>query len=176
MIFFRKKKFYKKIKLKETNKIKKQLINYINSDTKSKKYDNVSKTNWDKNLKPNCEMVMFYYNNFHSEIEKQIKCDCDVGLVWYQKYDKNTKSNHEYHNHYDINNSHLSGIYYVKLKSKKLITKFIVDDNIVTPNVSEGDLILFDSRILHMSPPNETNHDKIILSFNINTFGVYPKF
>ena len=52
----------------------------------------------------------------------------------------------------------------LRLKDSSLKTQFL---NINELDIEEGDMILFDSRAMHRSPPNHTKDDKIILSFNL---------
>jgi hypothetical protein len=87
-----------------------------------------------------------------------------MNAIWYQYYGKNSGSYHDYHDHCS-SNCQLSGIYYLRLKDPKLKTEFLETPEIM---IEEGDIILFDAHIPHRSPPNNTNHDKIILSFNLN--------
>ena len=37
----------------------------------------------------------------------------------------------------------------------------------VSPNVSEGDLIIFPSSLLHTAPPHKSDEDRIVFSFNL---------
>ncbi len=86
-----------------------------------------------------------------------------MNAIWYQQYGKHSGSYHDYHNHYSPE-CQLSGIYYLRLKDSSLKTQFL---NINELDIEEGDMILFDSRAMHRSPPNHTKDDKIILSFNL---------
>ena len=86
-----------------------------------------------------------------------------MNAIWYQYYGKNSGSYHDYHDHYS-SECQLSAIYYLRLKDLKLRTDFLNTPEIM---VNEGDLILFNSKIMHRSPPNHTEYDKIILSFNL---------
>ena len=40
--------------------------------------------------------------------------------------------------------------------------------NIVPPGIREGSLIFFPSYVLHYTAPNQSDVDRIILSFNVN--------
>jgi hypothetical protein len=114
------------------------------------------------------ELVKLYHEDLDPHIKQYFANYC-LTNIWYQIYEAKSGSFHEYHDHVG-SESHFSGIYYLKLRSNKISTEFIIDNAPKQFNVKEGDLILFDSRIMHRSPPNTTRHDKIILSFNLNLF------
>lgn len=144
----------------------KLFLDFILSDTDSKGLfapnEKISRTSWTYDGVSNSQV----------KIEKLFK-KCfsfphELTAVWYQVYAKHTNSYHGFHHHCN-DNCDRSGIFYIKLTDRKLLTQFKYDDMIVTPDAQEGDIILFDSSILHQSPPNDTDEDKIIVSFNFNT-------
>ena len=112
-------------------------------------------------------LVNLYKENLEQSIKNIIDVPFIMNSIWYQIYEKNSGSFHDYHTH-GSSECHVSGIYYLQLKDRKTTTEFFVDGNVIQPDVSEGDLILFDSNTLHRSPPNNSNYDKIIISFNLN--------
>ena len=89
--------------------------------------------------------------------------------VWFNRYDSNSGTEHKWHNHYDDpHKNDLANIYYVELEDKSLTTIF---KNPKTgkefrPRVKEGQILTFDARIPHKSPPNHTDTRKTIISFN----------
>ena len=87
--------------------------------------------------------------------------------IWYQVYAKHSRSFHGFHDHKN-EKTHVSAIFYIKLRNKELLTQFLYDGSVITPDAQEGDIIFFDSSIFHASPPNYTDDDKIILSFNFD--------
>ena len=74
---------------------------------------------------------------------------------------------HDFHTH-KSKLCQISGIFYIKLNDDSVITEFVFGERCVTPDVSEGDIVLFDSGLEHRSPPNDSDNDKIILSFNLD--------
>jgi hypothetical protein len=122
------------------------------------------------------KLVDLYFKHFFNVIVKQFGQNFSLKGIWYQIYRKKSNSFHGYHDHTEhdgkLINSHISAVYYAKLQDTKLVTKFLVDGKEFQPDAKEGDLVLFDSRIKHMSPPNDTEHHKMIVSFNLN-FGRY---
>lgn len=135
----------------------------------------ITKTTYHVN-KYDTKLVDLYFKYFFDVILEQFGKNFVLQSIWYQIYRKKSNSFHDYHDHVkhdgSLTLSNISAVYYVKLQDPKLVTKFIVDENEFQPDAKEGDLVLFDSRVKHMSPPNDTEHDKMIVSFNLN-FGRY---
>ena len=111
-------------------------------------------------------LVKLYYKN----LDPYVRIYVDryfMNCIWYQIYNSNSGSYQDYHTH-NGDDCHISGIYYLKLKDNKISTQFIVDGTLTQFDVKEGDIILFNSSIMHRSPPNNTSDDKIILAFNLD--------
>lgn len=164
---------YKMIIKKVTNnKIKNIFFNFIkNHDRKTakinKNFDSVSKTSY--HLNPyDIDLVNLYSQYLEMYVNEMILYPSKMNCIWYQIYNKNSGSYHDYHTHC-AEDCQISGIYYIKLKDKKISTEFIVDQTVFQlDDVAEGDIVLFDSKISHRSPPNNTDQDKIIVSFNLD--------
>ena len=158
--------FYQKITPPES--VRKSILDFILEDTDSislvSPNENISKTTWtitDSKIKLGEIFKKDLAKIFRNYFEKSyILTD-----IWHQVYTKHTGSFHGFHHHFN-EESNVSAIYYVKLHSKELLTQFQCDGNVVTPDAQEGDIIIFDARTLHASPPNNTDNDKIIVSFN----------
>jgi hypothetical protein len=56
-------------------------------------------------------------------------------------------------------------VYYIDLPEKKYKTEFL---DIEIP-IQEGNLVIFPSFLLHRSPINMSNKEKVIISFNFST-------
>lgn len=78
---------------------------------------------------------------------------------WFQQYEKG--SDFSYHNH---PSSHFAGIYYLELPDE-LGTQFI---DLHTPDIQEGQMIIFPSFLVHKSPINTINERKTVVAFNFN--------
>lgn len=157
-------------------------LNYIqNHDPTNVKFPqyhiskSITKTTYHQNTY-DPKLVDLYFKHFFNVVVKQFGENFSLEGIWYQIYRKKSNSFHGYHDHIEhdgtLIKSHISAVYYAKLNDSKLITKFIVNEKEFQPDAKEGDLVLFDSRVKHMSPPNDTDHDKMIVSFNLN-FGRY---
>ena len=107
-----------------------------------------------------------YMNLIHKKFGKS---KSSITTIWFNQYDSNSGTEHQMHNHY--NDSHpndLTNIYYVELKDKSLrtILKHPKTGNEIVPRVKEGQILTFDARIKHKSPPNHTDTRKTVISFN----------
>lgn len=158
--------FYIKIKPKKESR--KVFLDFIKNDENSTSYGDVTKTNWKTNKNATLKLKELFNGLLYDEIYKTIKKPFTIKEMWYQLYGADTGSKHEFHTH-DSYLCDLVALYYLKLKSKKLITEFLIDGEIVKPDVNEGDLIIFSSKLQHRSPENFTPNDKIIISINVDT-------
>jgi hypothetical protein len=147
-------------------------LNFIETDHPSnnivKEYDGdeISKTTYfDSPNQP--RLIELYNKHFDPFLKKIIPSNFEMNTIWYQIYYKKSGSFHEYHTHINTEHCHVSGVYYVKLVDNSIVTKFMLHGEEFQPEAEEGDLVLFDASIPHTSPPNHTDHDKIIVSFNL---------
>lgn len=160
---------------------KKILLDFIlNDDTGSsikETHSNtyISKSNWtsasknlDSSKKFACLFEEYYFNDYYNFLYDKVKKHFDWTSVWYQVYEGKSFSCHDFHNHYNSPNVSISNVFYIELKSKKLLTEFVEENQIIQPKACEGDTIIFDPKIYHRSPPNDTDHRKIIVSFNVH--------
>ena len=167
--------FYQKIIPPES--VRKIVLDYILNDRDSVILNDhaqkISKTNWilEINDDPNAykrrqkKLNKFFNKHFGKIFRDHFGQPVTLIDTWYQVYNKHSGGFHCFHDHAD-EGSQISAIFYVKLHSKDLLTQFRIGDSVVTPDAEEGDIIIFDSNIFHASPPNYTDHDKIIISFN----------
>jgi len=86
-----------------------------------------------------------------------------VHNIWYQVYE--SEDSHDWHIHEDC---HIANIIYLQLQDDSLITQFKLNDQILVPQVKEGDTLVFNPYYTHRSPINTTSTTKIIISFNIS--------
>ncbi len=89
---------------------------------------------------------------------------------WYNQYDACSGALHNWHNHHteDAPNDY-ANVYYVELNDQSLRTVLIhpTTGKPFHPEVKEGQILIFDAKILHMSPPNHTDTRKSSIAFNI---------
>jgi len=87
------------------------------------------------------------------------------GNCWFQQYYKN--DTHSWHRHPE---SVYNCIYYLELPESGPKTMFrnpINPKETLTPNVKEGQVLIFPAVLYHQSPPSETNERKTVIAFNI---------
>ena len=178
MIFF--KSLYYVLNLRDHHLNKKKILSTISQrgqyvdDGISK----ISNTDW---LYQRDGVVLFdWYNYSLSEGDRKSyakliykkfgKGTSSVQNIWFNQYDPNSGSNHSFHNHYsELDQNDLAAIYYVELKDKSLrtILKHPKTGKEIIPRVKEGQILVFDAKIQHMSPPNFSKSRKTVISFNV---------
>ena len=153
--------------------IKRKFLEFVFNDKSSGKSDTVTKSSWRSLKSVELGLYELYHKYLNPIISEEIGPHQN-NRMWYQVYGKNTDSCHTYHQHYDQYAS-LSGIYYLKLKDLRQSTVFLHEGKFEIPEISEGDLVIFDAKVLHQSPPCRSNHDKIVVSFNLLPENDHPK-
>jgi hypothetical protein len=105
------------------------------------------------------------------QIEKETECELVVNDVWSVGY--GTGDFHPPHNHADSNFSAVlyfdfdpsvhtgTSIILQTLNPKKNMT------DIITPDVSEGNILVFPSQLLHYTAPNRSDRKRGIVSFDL---------
>ena len=95
----------------------------------------------------------------------------ELSRAWFQKYTSN--SFHTPHNHGMLG---YSGVCYIEFdETCHTATQFIMpwydvvtgEQIIWSPDVREGDIVIFPAQMMHYALPNKTDKPRIILSFNI---------
>jgi len=152
--------------------VKRKFLKYISNDKKSgplySSAEAITKTSYQPQPSFVEEDLTVLFNKYlHPIINDRID-RFTLTKIWYQLYGKNTNSFHKYHIHEAVD-CQICGIYYLRLRDVERTTQFLIEGKSVVPEVGEGDLILFDSRIPHQSPPHRSQYDKIVVSFNLDT-------
>ena len=99
------------------------------------------------------EVLKFYYG---IDFARKMKYECTG--YWYQKYNKGKE--HGWHMH---PNCSFSNVFLVQLEDGAPATEFMGQSPL---QAGEGCLISWPSYMLHRSPPNVSDKQKIIISFN----------
>ena len=161
--------FYSTIKIDEHLLNKEKIlckISKINSELKQPSYS-ISNTDW--NLKRDDWFNFAFSKKDQSNILKQLfqKKEGNIFIpnAWFNQYYPNSGSTHPFHIHEDVD---LIGIYFVELKNSSLVTTLIdpITKKEVRPRINEGDMLICDGNVFHMSPPNYTDTRKTVVSFN----------
>jgi hypothetical protein len=111
---------------------------------------------------------------FQSELEAladTFECSVEVCTTWFEK--ASTTKFHQVHNH---GCQGFSAVCFIQFDPKHHTPTVFMNPNladvetcnIVPPGIREGSLIFFPSYVLHYTAPNQSDVDRIILSFNVN--------
>ena len=105
-----------------------------------------------------------YVKLIHKKFGKSIS---SITTIWFNQYYANSGCEHAFHDHISTS-CDLTNIYYVELKDKSLrtILKHPKTGKEIVPRVKEGQILTFDAKIMHKSPPNHTDTRKTVISFN----------
>jgi hypothetical protein len=153
--------------IKKHKKLKNKILKNIN-ETPFSMTHGVTKTDW----KIDRSIQRKYWNedmenifkicvfNIKNNLYKPVDVKFLLHNYWFHIYEKN--SGFGWHTHGESN---FSGVYYISLPEKKYKTEFLHAE---IP-IQEGNLIIFPSFLLHRSPVNMSNKEKVIISFNFST-------
>jgi|GEM_PF-1902796 len=132
------------------------------------KGNNFYKLDWNKAGDFNREWVTlilpFLIKNVSTSIEEMGYTDFSFMEIWFQQYESAGYQDWHVHGH------NLTGVYYVDLPDNAPKTVLLNPydlNSLITPEVGEGDVLLFSSNIIHKSPFIESKIRKTIVSFNI---------
>lgn len=152
--------------------MKNTIISLLKQSTRNSINDNNQKIYW-TDWNPSCEIEEQPYHKYIKSkiINDFVKYFCKIfnrpnkiriPNLWFQIYKKDDF--HEYHVHSD---THFTNIFYVDLPNKEVKTDILdLKGSKVNLNVREGDILTIPAYLLHRSPVNKFNEEKIIISFN----------
>jgi hypothetical protein len=100
-------------------------------------------------------------------MEEYCASEIRIRHLWFQKYSKG--GGHRWHPH---PSSNISCVYFIHLEDPRDGTEFFDGENIIRPEVSEGDIICFPSFLPHRSPVIKGDRKKVIISINMDIRGV----
>ena len=165
------------VTLAEHTEIKETLLKIINEDEIPVKMDtnqNIYKTDFFESKK-----ARLYYKIIMPLIDKSLRKFSGIieydklvfdkrSNIWYQQYNK--LDYHSWHHHGD---ARWSIVYYVELSEDSPGTQFkdCITSKYISPNVKEGDILIFPGWMLHRSPPNLSKKRKTIISCNFHYYG-----
>ena len=160
-------------KFEAHKEIKQQLLGIIETDVGEQiqldGLDKIHKTDWYVDGKIERKYLQFVFPYLHTHM---------VGLMgelgqgnytysefWYQQYD--TTDKHRWHQHLG---SSWSSVYYVELSEdapRTMLKNPFNKQEIVVPELEEGDIISFPGFIWHCSPENKSKERKTVIAFNV---------
>lgn len=144
-----------------------QAIRSMGINSVSDKEQRIYNTDWNVPLeipRPYTRFVQEVFDDhFRAYAEEFHYTRCELVSYWYQQYAKGDF--HGIHCHAECN---LSSIYYITLAAENPKTTFVYRDQEYTFDVKEGDIITFPSFLRHLSPPNQSDQIKTVISMNVN--------
>jgi hypothetical protein len=102
-------------------------------------------------------------------IAELLKCNINIKSLWAQRYLRNNHMRPHTHGvadfsavlYHEFANDHQATEFWAPYKNP--LTTF---DYVHTPEVEEGDLVIFPSTIIHYAVPNDSDQQRTIFSFN----------
>ena len=167
--------FVFKTKFNNHNLLKNKLLNFFDDVDERYEFFNeqysdfIDKLDWsqEKNFeRPWCKFLEDHIlQNLDFIIESVGYQNYKITSLWFQQY--KIGSSHGWH----VHGGNFTGIYYLELPKDAPTTQLIVpftQNEIINLDVSEGDIILFPSHVIHRAPPMINQTRKTIISFNID--------
>ena len=165
--------FYIVTDIKEHKELKNNLLKYIEEMPQSNIDDGyvvVSKTDWNISSDYKRDYMNLFFNIIKPYME-EMTCKLkftgwEIINAWYQVYNKGDK--HNWHIHLGTT---YANVYYLSLPSKSLSTQLYdpMNDRVIKNiKVKEGQVLTFPAHIIHRSPVNNNDNQKVIISFNTN--------
>ena len=110
-------------------------------------------------------------SKLNSKIYKQYGLNgIDMNDFWFQQYV--TGDAHGWH----VHSQNFTGVYYLELpEDDDNETKVLSGNEMLTPEVKEGDICLFPSFAIHSAPKITSTKRKTILSYNFDMMGITSK-
>ena len=165
--------FYIVTDIKEHKKLKDTLLKYIEKMPQSNINEDdvvVSKTDWNLPSDYKRDYMDLFFNiitPYMHEMSSKLKfTGWEIVNGWYQVYDKGGK--HDWHVHLKTS---YTNVYYLSLPNKSISTQLYdpMNDRVIKNiKVKEGQVLTFPANIIHRSPVNNHDNQKVIISFNSN--------
>jgi len=149
---------------------KKELVELLESYPEEKKGSQEFATNRQSDRSGLVDQFASIMNQELKAFTKEIKTDLGITEIWSVSYAQG--DNHSPHNH---SSTGLSGILYLNLPKDSPKTVYIQPWNDIVNDfvqsrmipITEGDIVIVPSFILHFSKPNKSNNKKRIISWDM---------
>ncbi len=171
MKFHKLNSFYIVTDVKPHDHLKDILLRYIDEMPEASINDeneDVSKTDWNIPEDYERDYLNCFLNIFKPSLkEMALKLSCTkwkVHNAWYQVYKRGDR--HGWHAHPGAN---YSNVYYLSLPNKSISTQLYDPMNkrvIKNIKVREGQVLTFPGNVIHRSPVNNNDDQKVVISFN----------
>lgn len=160
--------FIEKYSVPNFDQIKLKLITLINQVPKNSlesEGQKISHTDYGFSKQDPFHYRQFFIDNVLKEYsiyfgKKYERYKIEIDSLWFQVYKKGDY--HTWHSHAKTN---FANVFYLQLPKENLKTNF---KNCEDVSVKEGDILTFPAYMLHRSPVNNNEKEKIIISWNSN--------
>ena len=127
--------------------------------------ESISKTDWtnakDMTSRPYVHQIQTILTNHILSMFNHQYQSIVIDQLWYQQYLQSDF--HQFH----IHNAQYSAIYYLELKDNTY-TQILVNNKIKDIEVTEGDVVVMPSTVVHRCPAVESEYRRTIISFNFD--------
>ncbi len=162
--------FYYKCKFLAHEQLKPILLEQINnSQTEEYKFHrSVSKVDWTSSALQDREWVKIISEPLISymDVIGHVAGYKEVAIhdIWFQQYKK--LDIHPWH----VHGQQFVGVYYLELEKNSPKTEYIVPNgkHVMQFDITEGDIVVFPSSLVHRAPLVESDNRKTIISWNFN--------
>jgi len=166
--------FYSISKFKYHEQVKDNLLDLISKSSYETLFNpkaevNISKCDWHCSTDFTRNWFLFLKDYLFEDL---LKTHEELGYdgftlneIWFQQYLNN--SEHGWHTH----SSNFTSVYYLELPPDTPKTQIISpfdQKTILEIEVTEGDILMFPSFVIHKAPINKSQNKKTIISFNTN--------
>lgn len=84
----------------------------------------------------------------------------EMDSIWFQQY--YFEDGHAWHTHA----GNFTGVYYLELPENAQATELVVNNEVICPDVKQGDIVVFPSHTIHRGPWIKLDTRKTIVSYN----------
>lgn len=131
--------------------------------------DNITQLDWSQNEDFNRPWAKLFMREVSPTIDLMVRAigfsRTKILQLWYQQYRQ--ADAHGWHSH----SYNFTGVYYVELPDDAPRTQLVdpeTQGHIFTPEINEGDILLFPSYTVHRAPTVTSDTRKTIVSFNFD--------
>lgn len=136
--------------------------------------DSIFRCDWKYSENFNRNFVKEFINPLQEHLtligEKLSYSNLNIRNIWYQQY--KTGDIHGWHVH---GGCQFAGVYYLDIPKESPKTKITtpLDNEVITLDVKEGDILIMPSYVIHTSQKNKSKKIKTIISFNFDYQNIF---
>jgi len=155
----------------EDNEFSKQLLEHIKrADSKELDVPNgpgkahISRHDYDSSFDDKRSWVQYALPVLKTKLESMVAAigfeGIELDSIWFQQY--YFDDGHAWHTHA----GNFTGVYYLELPENAQPTELVVNNEVICPQVKQGDIVVFPSHTIHRGPKIKMDTRKTIISYN----------